>query len=179
MLRCDLIGTVDPNDDTKARNNVSCNPSPNDLVPPQNHPPNDSLPYQNRPRIEDLTYEDLIELRVLQTTYNNILALAPMPSTLNIIVDNIERLINEQKVSLHWHEIMHSMLDDGFNHGEVMALNITKDDIVSLFANPNIDKLVECMQNPNYQLHGAQMRLYMQTFGIIGRWFIKNLHIVV
>ena len=55
-----------------------------------------------------------------------------MLSTLNTIVDNIEILTNEQNVALHWHDQMHVMFDDGLDYDEVVALNITKDDIVSL-----------------------------------------------
>lgn len=38
---------------------------------------------------------------------------------------------------------MHVMFDDGLDYDEVVALNITKDDIISLFANPKIGKQVE------------------------------------
>lgn len=65
---------ADPNDDTEPGNNLPHNPPPNDLVPPQNHPPNNPLPPQNPPRIKDLIFENLTELRVLRTTYKNILA---------------------------------------------------------------------------------------------------------
>ena len=66
-----------------------------------------------------------------------------MLSKLNTIVDNIETLTNEQNVSLHWHEKMHTMFDDVLNYDEVYALNITKDDIVNLFVIPKIGKKVE------------------------------------
>ena len=46
---CKLIGMANQNDDTEARNNIPCNPPPNDPVPPQNCPPNDPLPPRNPP----------------------------------------------------------------------------------------------------------------------------------
>ena len=55
-------------------------------------------------------------------------------------MDNIETLTNEQNVSLHWHDQMHSMFDDGLDYDEVVALNIAKDDIVSLLMDLKIDK---------------------------------------
>ena len=61
-----------------------------------------------------------------------------MLSMLNTIVGNIERLTNEQNVTLRWHEEMHAIFDDGLDYDEVVALNISKDDLVSLFANPKI-----------------------------------------
>ena len=33
---------------------------------------------------------------------------------------------------------MHEMFDDGLDYDEVVALNIRKDDLVGLFANPKI-----------------------------------------
>ena len=42
-----------------------------------------------------------------------------------------------------WHESMHAMFDDGLDYDEVVAVNITKDDIVSLFVDPKICKQVE------------------------------------
>ena len=125
-----LIGTTDPNDDTQLGNNVPRDPPPTDPILPQNHPPNNPLPPQNPHWLEDLIIKNLFKLRVLQTTYNTIPALAPMLSMLNTIVDNIEILTNEQNATLHWHDQIHAMFD------EVVALNITKDDIVSLFVDP-------------------------------------------
>ena len=66
-----------------------------------------------------------------------------MLSSLNTIVDNIETLTNEQNVSLHWCEQMHAMFDDGLDYDEVAALNITKDDMISLFVDPKIGKKLE------------------------------------
>lgn len=136
---CELIGMADRNDDTEARNIVPRNSPPNNPVPPQNFPPTDPLPPQNPPRIEDLIFKNLAELRVLQTTYNTIPALAPTLSMLNAILDNIETLTNEHNVSLHWLDEMHAMFDDGLDYDEVAALNISKDDLVSLFMNPKTD----------------------------------------
>ena len=99
---------------------------------------------QNPPRIEDLIFENLTELRTLRTTYNIVPALAPMLSMLNTIVDNIETLTNEQNGTLHWCEQMHAMFDDGLDYDEVAALNISKDDLVNLFADPKNGKQVEC-----------------------------------
>ena len=92
---------ADPNDDIEPRRSVPHDPPPNDPVPPQNCPPNNPLPPQNPPRIKDLIFVNPTKLRALQTTYNNIVALAPMLSMLNTIVDNIETLTNEHNVSLH------------------------------------------------------------------------------
>ena len=58
-----------------------------------------------------------------------------MLSTLNTIVDTIENLTNQQNVALHWHDEMHEMFDDGLDYDEVATLNITKDDLASLFVN--------------------------------------------
>ena len=66
-----------------------------------------------------------------------------MSSMLNTIVDNIETLTNEQNVALHWHDEMHAMFDDGLDYDEVAALNISKDDLVSLFANPKTSLQVD------------------------------------
>ena len=66
-----------------------------------------------------------------------------MLSMLNTIVDNIETLTIEQNVALHWHDEMHVIYDDGLDYDEVSALNITKDDIVSLFVDPKIGKKVD------------------------------------
>ena len=129
---CKLIGMADPNDDTETGNNVPCKSPPNDLIPPQIYPPNDPLPPQNPPWIADFIFENLAELRVLWTTYNTVPTLAPILSTLNTIVDNIETLTNEKNAALQWREKMHAMFDDGLDYDEVAALNITKDDIVSL-----------------------------------------------
>ena len=133
---CKLIGMANQNDDTEARNTIPHNPPQNDLVPPQNHPPNDPLPPQNPPRIEDLINENLTKLRGLHRTYNNVPALALMLSTLNTIVDNIETLTNQQNVALHWRDEMQEMFDDGLDYDEVAALNITKEDLASLFCEP-------------------------------------------
>ena len=124
---CKLIGMIDQNDDTEARNNIPRNPPPNDPLLPQN------------PRwIGDLINENLTELRGLQRTYNNVPALVPMLFTLNTIVDNIETLTNQQNVTLCWRDEMHEMFDDGLDYDEVAALNITKEDLASLFANPKM-----------------------------------------
>ena len=118
---CNLIGMADQNDDTKVGNNIPHNPPPNDLVPAQNCPPNDPLPPQNPPQIEDLINENLTELRGLQRTYNNVPALAPMLSTLNTIVDNIETLTNEKNATLCWHDEMHEMFKyDRLDYDEVI-----------------------------------------------------------
>ena len=61
-----------------------------------------------------------------------------MLSTLNTIVGNIETLTNEHNATLHWHDEMHAIFDDGLDYDEIAALNISKDDLVSLFANPKI-----------------------------------------
>ena len=95
------IGMANQNDDTEAGNNIPHNPLPNNQVPTQNLAPNDPLPPQNPPQIEDLINENLTKLRGLHRTYNNIPALAPMLSTLNTIVDNIETLTNQQNAALH------------------------------------------------------------------------------
>ena len=131
---------ADQNDDTKARNNIPCNPPPNDPIPPQNRPPNDPLPPQNPSRIEDLINENLTELRGLHRTYNNAPALAPILSMLNTIVDSIETLTNEQNSTLQWFNEMHELFDDGLDYDEVVALNINEEDMVILFADPKNDK---------------------------------------
>ena len=59
-----------------------------------------------------------------------------MLSTLNTIVDNIETLTNQQNVALRWRDEMHTMFDDGLDYDEIAALNITKEVLASLFANP-------------------------------------------
>ncbi|MDF3675401.1 hypothetical protein, partial [Enterobacter hormaechei] len=104
---------ADQNDDTEAGNNIP-------------------LPPQNPPQIEDLINENLTELKGLHRTYNNVPALAPMLSTLNTIVDNIETLTNQQNAALRWHDQMHEMFDDGLDYDEVAALNISKDNMASL-----------------------------------------------
>ena len=63
-----------------------------------------------------------------------------MLSTLNTIVDIIETLTNEQIASLHWHDQMHDIFDDGLDYDEVAILNISKYDLVSLFVNPKSGK---------------------------------------
>ena len=62
---------------------------------------------------------------------------------------------------------MHEMFDDGLDYDEVVALNITKEDLASLFANPKTGIPVN-KKNPNYRLNVAQMTPYVQTFGIVG-----------
>ena len=57
---------------------------------------------------------------------------------LNTIVDNIETLTNHQNVALHWRDEMHKMFDDCLDYDEVAALNITKDDLASLFVSPKM-----------------------------------------
>ena len=111
---------ADQNDDIEARNNVPCNLQSNNLVPPQNLLPKNLLPPQNPPRIKDLIFENLFELRVLRTTYNTTLTLAPILSTLNTIVDNIEIITNKKNVSLRWRDQMHAMFDDGLDYDEVV-----------------------------------------------------------
>ena len=66
-----------------------------------------------------------------------------MLSMLDTIMDNIETLTNEQNAALHWCDQMHAMFDDGLDYDEVAALNISKDDLVSLFANPKIGLQVD------------------------------------
>ena len=66
-----------------------------------------------------------------------------MLSTLNTIVDNIETLTNEQNAALHWRDEMHEMFDDGLDYDEVVVLNITKEDLASLFVNPKTGLLVD------------------------------------
>ena len=87
-----------------------------------------------------------------QDTYNNIPALTPMLSTLNIILDNIENLADEKNVSLHWREKIHAMFDDGLDFDDIVTLNISKDDIVNLFVNPKIGK----KKKPNAIGHQGQ-----------------------
>ena len=164
---CKLIGMTDQNDDTEARNNIPHNLPPNNPVPPWNCPPNDPLPPQNPPRIKYLINENLTKLRGLRRTYNNVPALAPMLSTLNTIVDNIETLTNQQNATLCWCDEMHAIFDDGLDYDEVVALNITKEDLASLFA------------NLNYPLNGAQMMPHVQTFGIVGGWSLISLHMEI
>ena len=65
-----------------------------------------------------------------------------MLSMLNTIVDNIETLTNQHNVALHWHDEMHEMFDDGLDYDEVAALNLTKEDLARLFANPKMGILV-------------------------------------
>ena len=120
------------NDDTEAGKNIPCNPTRNDPVPPQNYSPNDPPPPQNPPWIEDLINENLTELKGLRRTYNNVPTLVHMLSTLNTIVDNIETLTNQQNATLHCHDKIHEMFDDGLDYDEVATLNITKDDLASL-----------------------------------------------
>ena len=69
--------------------------------------------------------------------------MAPKLSMLNTIVDNIETLTNQQNSTLHWRDEMHEMFDDSLDYDEVVALNITKDDLVSLFANLKTDLPVD------------------------------------
>ena len=135
---------ADSNDNNEPRTNVPHNPPPNDLVPPQNCPPNDPLPPQNPPQIEVLIFEKLVKLRVLRTTYNTIPTSAPMLSTLNTMVDNIETLTDHQNVALHWCDEMYAMFDDVLDYDEVAALNISKDDLVDLFVNPKTGLQVNC-----------------------------------
>ena len=59
-------------------------------------------------------------------------------------MDNIETLTNEQNATLRWHEKMYEMFDDGLDYDEVAAVNISKDDLVALFANPKIGLQVDC-----------------------------------
>ena len=59
-----------------------------------------------------------------------------MLSTLNTIVDNIETLTNQKNATLRWRDEMHAMFDDGLDYDEIAALNITKEVLASLFANP-------------------------------------------
>ena len=73
---------------------------------------------------------------------------------------------------------MHEMFDDGLDYDEVATLNITKDDLVALFANPKTGLPVD-KKNPNYRLNGAQMTPYVQNFGIVGGWFLISLHIAI
>ena len=77
--------------------------------------------------------------------------LASMLSTLNTRVDNIEILTNEQFFSLRLHDKMHATFDDGLDYDEVVTLNISKDDLVSLFANPKIDSPINC-KNPKLSI---------------------------
>ena len=170
---------ADQNDDTEVGNNIPRNPPPNDSVPPQNHPPNDPLPPQNPPQIKDLINENLTELRGLQTTYNNVPALAPMLSMLNTIVDNIEKLTNEQNVALCWHDEMHAIFDDGLDYDEVVALNLSKDDLVALFVNPKTSLQVD-HKKPKLSIKWCTNDApYVQTFGIIGGWFLTSLYTTI
>ena len=57
-------------------------------------------------------------------------------------MDNIETLTIEQNATLRWRDEMHAMFDDGSDYDEVVVLNISKDDLVSLFANPKTSLLV-------------------------------------
>ena len=66
-----------------------------------------------------------------------------MLSMLNTIVDNIQTLTIEQNVALHWCEKMHAIYDDGLDYDEVLALSISKDDIVNLFVDPKTSKKVD------------------------------------
>lgn len=66
-----------------------------------------------------------------------------MLSTLNTILGNIETLTNEHNVSLHWRDEMHAIFDDGLDYNEVAALNISKDDLVGLLANPKTSLLAD------------------------------------
>ena len=61
-----------------------------------------------------------------------------MLSTLNTIVDNIDTFTNQQNATIYWCDEMHKMFDDGLDYDEVVALNITKEDLASLFANPKM-----------------------------------------
>ena len=101
-----------------------------------------------------------------------------MLSTLNTIVDNIETLTNQQNAALCWHDKMHEIFYDGLDNDEVAALNITKEDLASLSANPKAGIPVD-PKNPNYWLNGAQMTPYVQTFGIIGGWSLVSLHMEI
>ena len=42
---------------------------------------------------------------------------------------------------------MHAMFDDGLDYDEVATLNISKEDLVTLFVNPKTSKQVECTQH--------------------------------
>ena len=114
----------------------------------------------------------------MQTTYNTIPALTPMLSMFNTIVGNIETLTNEHNAALCWRDEMHAIFDDGLDYDEVVALNISKDDLLAFL---QTQKLVRQLtpKNPNCQLNGAQMTPYVQTFGIVGGWFLISLHIAI
>ena len=45
---------------------------------------------------------------------------------------------NEKNATLQQHDEMHEMFDDGLDYDEVVALNITKEDLASLSTNPKM-----------------------------------------
>ena len=47
-------------------------------------------------------------------------------------------LQNQQNAALRWRDEMHAMFDDGLDYDEIAALNITKEDLASLFVNPKM-----------------------------------------
>lgn len=61
-----------------------------------------------------------------------------MLSMLNTIVDNIKTLTEEQNSTLRWRDEMHEMFDDELDYDEVVAINISIDDLVGLFVNQKI-----------------------------------------
>ena len=101
-----------------------------------------------------------------------------MLSTLNTIVDNIETLTNQQNVALHWRDEMHKMFDDGLDYDEVVALNITKEDLASLFANPKMGLPVDPKKS-KLSIKWCTNDPYLQTFGIVGGWSLISLHMAI
>ena len=66
-----------------------------------------------------------------------------MLSTIKTIVANIETLTKQHDATLCWHDEMHCQFDDSFNYDELVALNISKQNLTRLFANPKIHNEVD------------------------------------
>ena len=147
---------------------------PNDLAnnlepPPNNPPPPEDVPITKPHYLEDLIGDNLNELRGFETAYANIPTLCPMFTTLNTIIENMEKLTQQHNAALLCHDSMHAQFDDGLDYDQVMNLNITKHDIANLFVDP---KTSLTLKKSSCQLNGAQIVQYVTTFGTVGGWFL-------
>ena len=101
-----------------------------------------------------------------------------MLSTLNTIVDNIETLTNEQNDALRWRDKMHAMFDDGLDYDEVVALNISKDDLVSLLLNPKIGLEVNHKKS-KLSIKWCTNDAICANFWDRCGWFLTSLHTTI
>ena len=99
--------------------------------------------------------------------------------------------MNQKNVALHWRDEMHTMFDDGLDYDEVAALNITKDDLASLFANPKMGLLVNPKKSKllikwctNDTIHADFWDFYWMVFDIpphgnldIPFYFLRKLYV--